>query len=107
MKAHSEYMHNANSVCKKTYGFLYGIGKKSKVEAIWYHYLKNGVATRVHGNAKWLPSKSLSYDDITSIVKFLNNFAEQNTILLPGHIPSYKRDDLKLLPSSMSKKVIQ
>ena len=32
-------------------------------------------------------------------------FAEQNAILLPGCIPTFKRDDIKVLPSSDSKKV--
>jgi len=39
------------------------------------------------------------------VVKFLQNFAETNAILLPGRIPGYKRDDVQLLPSSMMKKV--
>ena len=39
------------------------------------------------------------------MVKFLQNYAEENALLLPGRIPGYKRDDIKLLPSSRSKRV--
>ena len=55
------------------------------------------------------PSVSLAellcFDDINKIVKFLQQFAEQHAILLPGRVPNHKRDDVKLLPSSNSKKV--
>ena len=36
---------------------------------------------------------------------FLANYAEEITILLPGWVPGYKRDDIQLLPSSTTKKV--
>ena len=60
---------------------------------------------RVHKNTKWLPNKKASYKDILPLVKFLQNYTETNAILLPGRIPCYKRNDLKLLPSSTTKKV--
>jgi len=49
----------------------------------------------------------MSFEAIQDIVKFISNFAEEQAILLPGRIPGYKRDDMKLLPSSTTKKVIQ
>ena len=60
---------------------------------------------RVHGNTKCLPHNAMPFDVINAAVKFLQNYAEQHAILLPGRIPGYKRDDMKLLPSSSSKKV--
>ena len=56
-------------------------------------------------NTKRLPHNPLTYEDITKIVKFLSNYAEEQAILLPGRVPGYKRDDFKLLLSSTSKKV--
>ena len=38
-------------------------------------------------------------------LKFIVNYGEQNAILLPGHIPQFKRDDVKVLTCSDSKKV--
>ena len=34
------------------------------------------------------------------------NYAEQHALLLPGRVPGYSRSDIKLLPSSVSKRVI-
>ena len=36
-------------------------------------------------------------------MKFMENYVEANALLLPG--PGYKRDDLKLLPCDLTKKV--
>ena len=98
------YMHKGHHLCRATFNFLYGIGKH-RVPAIKRHFLEYGLETRVHGNSRKRPHNSLTWDMVTNIVKFIHNFAEQNAILLPGRIPTYKRDDIKLLPSSDSKKV--
>ena len=68
-------------------------------------YLANGLETRIHGNRKRLPHNHVTHTDITNMVRFLENYAEENAILLPGRVPNYKKDDIKLLPSSRSKKV--
>ena len=104
-KVSSSHMHNGYKVCKTTYAFLYGVGTKHRLEAIKKHYLENGMETRVHKNTRRLPYNALSFDEITSVIKFIENYAEQHAILLPGRVPAYKRDDMKLLPSSTSKKV--
>ena len=39
-------------------------------------------------------------------VRFLLNYAEQNGILLPGRVSGYSRSDIKLLPSSVSKRTV-
>ena len=98
------YMHEGHEVCKKTFCFLYGIGK-DRLRSVKEHYLANGLETRVHGNTKCLPHNHNSPETISNMVKFLQNYAEENAILLPGRIPGYKRDDIKLLPSSRSKNV--
>ena len=102
----SHFMHKGYHVCINTFAFLFGIGANHRIKTIKKHYLENGMEVRVHKNTKRLPSKSASCEDILVLVKFLQNYAETNAILLPGRIPSYKRDDLKLLPSNLSKKVM-
>ena len=104
-KVSSCHMHNGYKVCKSTYAFLFGVGTKHKLENIKKHYLEHGMDIRVHKNTRRLPPKTLSFADITSLVKFIENYAEQHAILLPGRIPGYKKDDIKLLPCSTSKKV--
>ena len=98
------YMHEGHEVCKKTFCFLYGIGK-DRFRAVKEHYLVNGLETRTHGNKKRLPHNASSPETIQNVVTFLQNYAEENAILLPARIPSHKRDDIKLLPSSCSKRV--
>ena len=83
-KVTSHFMHNGYHVCINTFAFLFGIGANHRIKAIRKHYLENGMEPRVHKNAKWLPSKTASYEDILALVKFLQNYAETNAILLPG-----------------------
>ena len=98
------FLHNGQHVCQQTYRFFLGIGK-DRLTAVKESYFSNGLTTRVHGNAGRLPHNVTPFETIQNIVQFVSNYAEQNTLLLPGRIPKYKKDDIKLLPSSMSKKV--
>ena len=43
--------------------------------------------------------------DIKNVVSYILHYAEDHTVLLPGRIPGYKRDDLQFLPSSTRKRV--
>jgi len=67
------------------------------------HYRKNGLTLRVHGNAKRLPSSVSSAETVEQVVKFIKNTAEEQALLLPGRVPGFKRIDLKLLPSNLTK----
>ena len=98
------FHHNGHQVCQVTYRFLLGIGKH-RLKALKAHYLSNGLTVCIHGNTGKLPHNVTSYAAIRYIVQFITNFAEQHAILLPGRIPGYKRDDLKILPSHTSKQV--
>lgn len=98
------FQHNGHQVCQVTYRFLLGIGKH-RLKAIKAHLLTNGLTPRIHGNTGKLPHNVTSYASVRYIIQFITNFAEQHAIILPGRIPGYKRDDFKLLPSSITKKV--
>jgi len=104
-KETSHFLHNGYHVCINIFASLYGIGANHRIKAIRKHYLENGMEPRVHKTTKRLPPRTASYEEILVLVKFLQNYAEPIAILLAGKIPGYKRDDLKLLPSSTSKKV--
>ena len=60
----------------------------------------------LHDNEGRLPANILARDDIDKLLTFLDNYNAENTILLPGRIPGYKRDDWKLLTSSTTKRMI-
>ena len=104
-KMSSNFMHHGYNVCKRTFAFLYGLGVNHRILNIKKHYLEEGMMLRTHKLCNTLPTKTMSFDDISAIVAFLQQYSEQHGILLPGRIPGYKRDDLKLLPSSNRKRV--
>ena len=77
-----------------------------KYKALKKHYHENGIATWQHANEGRLTANTLARDDIDKLLTFLDNYSEENTILLPGRIPRYKRDGCKLLLSSTTKTMI-
>ena len=58
---------------------------------------------RVHGNSKRLPSSTSSVETVENVVKFIMNIAEEQALILPGRVPGFKRVDVKLLPSVLTK----
>ena len=91
-----------STVCLK---LLYYVGH-TKLENLIRHYKRNGLEARVHGNTHRQPKNTMSFEDIRAVVHFLQNFSEQHGLLLPGRVPGYNRADIKLLPSSESKRTI-
>ena len=83
---HSTFLHGRRRVCLKTFLFLYDISTK-KYKVLKRHYHDNGIATRQHGNEGKLPANTLARDDIDNLLTFLDNYSEENTILLAGRIP--------------------
>ena len=70
------------------------------------NFQENGLVARIHGNVHRRPKHSLSFYDIESVVRFLLSYVEQHGLLLPGRVPGYSQSDIKLLPSSSSKRGI-
>ena len=98
------YKHHGVEVCKKTFLFLHGIGK-DRLQNVKDHYKVEGMQVRINKNTKRSPHHAMSFAAIKYVVNFLTNYAEVNAIPLPGRIPGYKREDIKLLPSNRSKAV--
>ena len=71
---------------------------RTDCNALIQHYLDNGATAHVHGNKNRIPKDALSVDDMERVVTFIQNYAEEHGVLLPGTVPGYSRDDLKLLP---------
>lgn len=69
-----------------------------------FHQLKEhcenyGLLSRTHGNTKKLPPNTLPHAVVEDVNVFLTNYVEENAISLPGKIPGYKDEDIKLLSS--------
>ena len=104
-KSASTFYHNGLRICKKTFLFLHDIGD-FRLRALRAQYLSEGLVPRVHGHTGRTAPNALVLDDVKGIISFVMQYVESNSILLPGRIPGYKRDDIKLLPSSCTKRSV-
>ena len=52
------------------------------------------------------PHNATSLLEIERVIRFILQYSEDNAILLPGRVPGYKRDDIQLLPSSVTKREV-
>jgi hypothetical protein len=81
------------------YSFLFSIGN-SRLDKLIRTYAAGEVGPldkKVGGRIE--NERLLSFEDVKRVVSFLNNFAEAHAMVLPGRVPGFKRDDIKLLPS--------
>jgi len=101
MRTFMGYKHKGYMLCRKTFYDM----SHHKVQSIKEHFSKNGLTERTHGNSLKCPDDALSFGTILNLLEFIQNYPEQNAILLPGRIPGFKKDDVKVLPTSDSKKV--
>ena len=96
------FFFHGKRICKEAFLFLHCISW-TKFCSLVKHYKKNGLTLRSHGNKKWLPSSTFSAESVDNVVKFILNDAEDRALLLPGRVPGFKRVDVKLLPSVLTK----
>ena len=89
-------------ICKKTYLFLHAVGRE-RYSNLCEHYRAFGLTLRVHGNKGRLPKKTCSFEATKQVSTFISNYAEEHALVLPGRVPGFKRTDVRLLPSHMSK----
>ena len=101
----SAFYHNGLRVCKRTFLFLHDIGD-FRLKAIRAQYIREGLVPRVHGHTGRVAPNALVLEEVKGILTFVMHYVETNAILLPGRIPGYKRDDIKLLPSSCTKRAV-
>ena len=95
-----------NRVCKDTFLFVHGIGPK-RYKNLVAHNDKNGLISRVHGNAKRLPANTISLEWTRSIYNFIENFATIHALPLPGRLPhQYSDEKALLLPTHMIKRFV-
>ena len=99
----SYYQFGGHPVCKNTFCFLHNIGI-SKLNAIKGSWLKNGLRPRERKHTT--AHKATKLSDIKLVVRYILNYAEDHMIFLPRRIPGFKRDDIQLLPSSVTKREV-
>ena len=96
------FYFQSRPICKEMFLHLYGISY-SRFLRLKEHYGKHGITPRIHGHANRVPSNASPHSTVTDVHAFLVNYVEENAIMLPGRIPGYKSDDVKILSSSETK----
>ena len=96
------FLFQSKPICREMFLTLYGLSY-SRFRRLKEHYYDNGLAPRTHGNTKRLPPNTLPQAVVEDVKNFLENYAEENAIALPGRIPGYKDEHIKLLSSHETK----
>ena len=86
----SVYTHKKKSPFYSNHLLLLG---RSRFQALREHYAASGLETRIHGNVKRLPANTLTYHERENAMRLIQGYSRANSILLPGRIPGYKKDD--------------
>lgn len=89
-------------IYKEMFLHFYGLSD-SRFQWLKEHYQNHGIFPRTHGNTRRLPQNTLPQATIEDVHAFLLNYVEENAISLPGRIPGFKSDDIKVLSSSETK----
>ena len=96
------FFFQSKPICKEMFLHFHGISY-SRFRRLKEHYEQNGICTRSHGNTKRLPQNTLPQSTVEDVCAFVLNYVEENAITLPGRIPGFKSDDVKVLPSCETK----
>ena len=92
-------------VCRTSFLFLFNISEKL-FYTLRAHYMQNGLVSRTHGNKNRLPANTLPLTTSEHVIKFIENYAEEHAVILPGRIPGHRNDRIQLIQSSENKKKI-
>ena len=95
------YYYQVQRLCTRTFLFLHCLHRNRFYSLVKHH--KNGLSLQVHWNKNRLSSSTSSAETVEQVVKFILNTAEEQALLLPGRVPGFKRIDVKLLPSYLTK----
>jgi len=96
------FLFKSKSICRDMFLFMYGISN-FWLHSLQEHYENSGLSSRTHGNTRRLPKNTLPFAVVEDVKLFLANYAEKHAISLPGRIPGYKEEDIKLLSSHETK----
>ena len=75
-----------------------------RLTALLKWYRANGLLPKEKRNAgRQNNSKTYDLDDTKRTVAFISNYADDHALVLPGRVPGFQRDDVRLMPSSETK----
>ncbi|KAJ8308706.1 hypothetical protein KUTeg_013580 [Tegillarca granosa] len=102
---HCEFHFKDKVICREAFKICYAIGE-IVLRNIIIHMKNNGNTPRTHGNRGKKPHNAFNFNDIETIVKFINNYADENGMPFPA--PPRGRDEIPIvyLHSSENKRSI-
>lgn len=98
VKPSQRYYFAGNQICKETFKFAHDI-THSTLQSIAKSLDCVGIAPRIHGNKGRTPANALSLFDSGNIKAFIEKYAVDNALPLPGRLPNCPDQTLLLLPS--------
>lgn len=98
----SSFYFQGRQICKEMFLHVYGIGY-ARFLRLKEHWEQHGLSHRTHGNTKRVPENATPLSVVEDFCAFLQNYMEENAIILPGRIPGFKSDDIRVLSLSESK----
>ena len=85
--------------------FVHAIGSR-RLKNLTSYYDENGLTVRVHGNTRKRPYNRTDSDEIEKVKRFIEQFADNHAMPLPGRHPTHKDYRVMLLPSDMTKSAV-
>ena len=97
------YMMESHVICRETFKFLHAISQ-DRLTSIIKLYKENGLVPKEKKSGGRSNQRSAySYEDIKRSVAFITNYSEDHALVLPERVPGFRRESVKLLPSSETK----
>ena len=96
------YCIEGKRICRQTFLFLTNLSK-SKLQNLKGHYNENGLVSRRHGNVGRAPPNSHSFETRKTVKSFIENYADNHGVILPGRILGYRDQSIVLLSSAETK----
>ncbi|XP_067939703.1 uncharacterized protein [Watersipora subatra] len=94
------FAHEGQKICRETFLFLNGIGKNT-FQTLKRHYRTEGAVPRSF-NYQGRNKRAVTSDDSKSIADFLDHITSIHSLDLPGRVSGFRREELKILPSSFT-----
>ena len=105
VRASIKYHYGGMQICKSAFLFIHAIGSQ-RLKNLISHYDENGLSVQLHGNARKCPHNQTEREEVEKIKAFIEQFADNHAMPLPGRLPTHKDYRVMLLPSDMSKSAV-
>ena len=97
-----DYRIEGRKLCRQAFLFLINISK-TKLQNLRQHYNQEGLQSRRHGNVGRAPPNSHLFETREIVKNFIENYADNHDVILPGRIPGYRDASIVLLSSAETK----